>query len=222
MDVIAILLYLVGAAELVLGVYIGIQKPMSTIRASYTWVVFGTAGWVLANAVFRHITSDEGALLAERFTFIFGIIATAAYLYFSFVFPMQLKRVPTWKFLYVILSAVTISLFALFTNFLVVDAELVLPRASIYTYGSLYIPFLIWFFVTWIWSLTNFARKYRGLDPFYQWQVRMILFSIIVPIIMISVFDLLVPYLGIAGYGWVGSMSSIIWLGFSTYIVVRR
>ncbi|MFA6512441.1 MAG: histidine kinase N-terminal 7TM domain-containing protein [Patescibacteria group bacterium] len=222
MDLITALLFLVGIADVVIGVYIGIQKPVTTIRKSYTWVVFGTAGWVLANAVFRLMSTDAAVEIAERLTFLFGTVATSAFLYFSFVFPYTKRPLKQWMFLYVVLSAVVICIFALFTEFFLVRSVSVGSHESISTYGQFYAVFFIWFIGTWIWSIANLLLKYKDADAFSRWQIRMMLFAVPLTIILAILFDLIAPYLQIAGTGWFASVSSVIWLGFTVYIVMKR
>jgi hypothetical protein len=89
---------------------------------------------------------------------------------------------------------------------------------GVHVFNVLYIYYLIW-------ALVNFYKRFKSAEGLHRWQLKYFLIGLVISSVFGLLFDLIFPWLNILMYDvysvW-GAMATIIWLGFSSYILFKK
>lgn len=208
-------------AELVLGVFLLVKYRRGAVNSWYTLFVFAVTAWVGTNIFLNGLQFGEQSLILEKVTWFIGVFITSFFLMFSFYFPFSKKKLSKSYLWLVIVPAIFFTVI-IFSNDLFIKE--VIESHSTYTLvtGPLYFTFPVFFIFYWMWSVINLVTKFRIADGLHKWQLKYLLMGILIPLPIVLVTDILLPTVTDSALGWVGSVSSIIWLGFSAYIIYGR
>ena len=207
--------------EFVLGFYILFRNPKSDINISYSLFIFSIALWGLFNAVFILINDLNEAFIWGKMTYLMAGLIITNFLYFSWVFPFKRTEFNLPKKLIILLPNVLILIFLL-TSKLLVANPIFRHGTNDLTLGPAYNFYVLFFVGYWIWGLINLISKYKTSDGIHRWQLKWLLWGIIVTSIFAMTTNLFLPWFKVTRFGLVGPESSIVWLGFTSYIIFMK
>lgn len=87
---------------------------------------------------------------------------------------------------------------------------------------SYFWAFIAFFAVYWIWAVANLLRSLASSDGIHRTYLKAILAGLVISLTISSIFDIVIPLLGTTPYGYVGPLFSAVWLGFTSYILVKK
>ena len=91
------------------------------------------------------------------------------------------------------------------------------------TQPGVYFPFFLTFFVVyWLWAFINFGRSLHSSDGVRQQQVMIIMIGTALSLLISGYFDIFKPLTVATQLGYVGSLCSSIWFGFTAYILLKK
>lgn len=218
---IGIILIILAVLELLLGLQFLFRYQKGPTSLFFGLFAIGSAIYVGANG-FGYVGWPFGAVFAERLSWAGGAIGTAFFLPFSFNFPIARGRIRDWM----PLALWPVALFV--PGFLATDV-FVAPDRIIPTFGQGYRTSpgpMLWFFIAflgvyWVWSLLNLSRAHRTSDGTHRWQLKMIIAGTLISVGATFAFDVAVPLLTTTQLGYMGSLFTTAWLGFTSYILLK-
>lgn len=215
------ILVTLALAELLIGLRLifGYQKNQATVW--YGLFAIGAAIYVASNGVGFILNSGVGDLV-ERFGWSGGALLTAFFLPFSESFPFSRRR---WQdHLPYVIWPIVVFVPAFFGTNIFLKSQAVIHYRDGYqtTPGSLFWFFLLFFAVYWGWSLINLVRRFRTSDGLHRWQLRLILIGIAASLFFSVLFDIIMPLVIHSRFGYVGSLLTSIWLGVTSYIILKK
>lgn len=215
------ILVALAVVEAIIGLYFLVRYEKTLSAIFYGLFCVGIAAYVFANGIGYNgiILSGDGS---ERLAWIGVTLLTSAFLGFSQVFPFPRKRLADMLPSLLWPNLLFSPLF-LFT-------DLIVEKTNIQHYsdgffriaGPLYLTYLLFFTTYWIWILINLTRSFRSSVGFQHWQLSVLLFGSTISLVFALFFDIILPQVTANHFSYVGSLLSTVWLGATTYILVKR
>ena len=210
------LTYTVGIGELILAIYFWATNSKNEIRRVMAVLAFATAGWGVTNAQTQLNYSLMGVL-----PYVFGTLMLTSLFHFAVIYPYRrfnFDRLHTF-FLYLPWAFFTYLL--IWTRVLVADLYL-RNNAAYSTPGSLFPVFNLYLALLYFSAMGFLIWKLTKLEGSVKRNTVIVFVSLLfagLPGVFFAVFHLMkdVPF----NYLY-GPISSVVWLGATTYIVRKK
>lgn len=215
-----VIMVIIGALELGLAAYFLLRYIKNSSILWYITFVVGVAGFVLFNAITYF--SSPTPLIYDQLQWFSGVVITAAFFMFIQEFPVRLQQKANIENL---LFWVPVTLFAVIiflgNDFITGHDATHIP--ALQHFGGTFVTFPVFFVLYWAFSMRTIAKKMKKTDGVHHKLLKqLLLYGVVPPLVLSTISDVLLTPLGIQGYGWIGPESSILWLGFSSYTVLRK
>ena len=221
MDIPTIILFVICFFELIICFYIFFTNPKSEIRRVYSSFIFSVFLWGISNALMVAVSDLNNAFFWGKLTYLAAGLIAVFLLYFSWIFPYKKSEVTLFKKIILILPPVIISLLLYFTNW-IVDKPVFRHGINDLTLGSAYYLYVLFFAGYIIWGLVNLFKKYFNSDGVHRWQLKILLWGLLISATLGMTTNLFLPMFDITHYGLYGPISSVAWLGVTSYIVFKK
>lgn len=215
------ILLIIAVAEFCLGLFLifGYQKSQATFW--YGLFAVSAAIYVGANGL-GYVGGVISGQFAEQLAWVGGINTAFFFLAFSYSFPLPVKN--NMDLLPWVVWPVGLFTIGIFFS------EVFVGEKFIPSFGSGYKTEagpLFWFMILviglyWVWSVTNFIRRARISDGVFLRNIQLILAGIFCSLLVSSVFDIYMPLMNVTRFGYVGSLFTSVWLGFTSYIILKK
>lgn len=220
-----IILQIIGYLELVLSLYVLFQNPNDRIRRWYALLVLSVAIWVWSIGAVLFVDDIFIIDILTRLNWVGPILIAPTLLFFSWVFPYIDKKISINNWLifsfpiFIGLFLLYFRTFPIFTTIQIDPWRTVVFGPGLHIFNSL-------FLVYWLWATYNLYRKFKTADGINRWLLRYVLLGIIISSIFGIVSNMILPWFGY----WIdhpylsaiGPELSIIWLGFTSYILFKK
>lgn len=220
--IIGYILLLIALAEVGLGIWLLTKYQKNQATFWYGLFAIGVAMYVASNG-FGYIIHAISGGFNERIGWVGGVILTSAFLAFSYSFPLARKK---WSelFPWVIWPfAIFVPGFFLTNVFIKQNGLLHYGAGGYQTDPGPYLWFfLIFYGVYWLWAMINMATTWSRTDGVHRWQVKVIALGTLTSLIIGTVFDVVIPLFTAQRYGYVGSLFTSVWLGVTSYIILKK
>jgi len=218
-----IILLIVGTLELILGISFLVKKRVGEAARWYSLFILSVVVWVLTNAAMA--LSDSASLLYyfTEMTYAGSMFIAPTFLLFSYTFPAPKKAIST-AFTVLLFVPAIINIFIVFLSDLYIKNLEIVNGSVQETFDWMIYVFSALFVIYWIWGIFNLVGSYKKSDGLYRWQLKYLLIGIAISSIVGIAFDILLPLFGInfSGRNWIGAEFSIVWLGFTSYILFKK
>lgn len=217
---IGIILIVIAVAELCLGVFFLNRYQKNQATMWYGLFAISVAKYVGANGL--GYTGWIDGQLAEHLAWIGGMSTAFFFLPFSYSYPLPLRPVrELWT-----LALWPLVIFfpgLLWTGAFIGQRGIVKFGEGYTTDMGPYFWFMIFVFGTyWLWAIWNLSKRLGSTDGIHRRNIQLILGGIITSLIVSAVFDIYFPLADITRYGFLGSLFTSVWFGFTSYILVRK
>ena len=205
---------------LALGFFVIFQNKRSKINVSFGLFAISVALWIFTNFMAEVSKSDSALIFWNRAAIIPAAFLPYILLYFSTIFPTETK---TWsRKLWLLLSLpLCVIIFLTPTSYNIESVELTAQGQNI-TFGFLY-NFLFVYFISYITAaLYNLYKRYRKSLGLQKLQLRYLFWSLSISLLFGAVTNLILPVLGSSALVAFGALSPIIFVGFTSYAIVRH
>jgi hypothetical protein len=218
--VIGYILLAISLAEFALGLWflLAYRKQQSTLW--YGLLSIAIAIYVGANGFgYSNIFSGQ---FSEHLAWVGGALTAIFILPFSYSFPLVHKRIQ--DLLPAILWPLLIFPPAILFTGLIVEQQSRIRFGSEYAIstGPYFWTFIIFFATYWILALINLRRSFSTSDGQHRSTLKAVLAGLITSLVISSIFDIAIPLFGDSSFGYIGPLCSAAWLGFTSYILVKR
>lgn len=214
------ILLLIALAEIVLGLFLITRYERN--QATFWYGLFAMAVAVYVGANGAGYTGLLPGRWAEHLAWVGGMSTAFFFLPFSFYYPLPRKRndalIPLTAWPIVVFTAGL-----LWTDAFVSQQGIVRFGQGYTTNTGPYFWFMIAVFATyWIWGIWNLITWRKQSDGLHRRNLNLILAGILSSLIVSTIFDVYMPLTHVTRYGYIGSLFSAIWLGFTSYIILRK
>lgn len=223
MDIKTILLVLISLVNFFLGFIILLQKPVKKANILFSLVVFNVVFWAILISVYNYTPQDSIGLLLVRLFYSVAVFIPVFFLLFTFVFPVE-KDVWKKKFILTLicLPAIFIFYITLFTNLVVSDVILVIGQANIITFGTAYSIYTLGVSVYFLWTLFNLFSDIFKSSGIIRSQLKYLFIGLMGSSIISLGTNLFLPWFGYLDLNWLGQTSTVIWIAFMSYALIRQ
>lgn len=208
-----------SVVELLFGINIIRRRPLSEIKVSFFSYILVVVVWVASNGLIRVVSDFQLINLNNQLSYVAGILIALSLYYFTGTFPFRKSEKNQFE-LPILVAIATFFACVIFLSNLVISPT-IHDYSDLPTFGPLYWVYTLTLVLFIVLSIIRFLRKLRMSDGIHHWQIKMMLWGILISGIAGITSDLILPVVGIQ-YSAIGSLLSIVWLGFSYYIVRKR
>jgi hypothetical protein len=197
------------------------SKKRSLINLSYALFILFVALWSLGLLMMYLAPSPEGKLLAAKFLYLMGSFISAAFFYFSLVFPSGESQSSVKLGL---IFSPNIILFALYFFNTLMVREVVYEGEVVkyFIYGPLHFLFDIQFIGFFCCAFWNLYSKYKIAIGRTKLQLRYILIATILGVVLAGTTNVVMPsFLNNCSLAWIGPSFTFPMLSIITYAIVR-
>ncbi|MFA6198629.1 MAG: histidine kinase N-terminal 7TM domain-containing protein [Patescibacteria group bacterium] len=209
--------------EALLGRYVYYRDRKNPVNIAFSLLVLCILIWVAINAKLAlTIVADDIAWY--RSAYFTGLLIGASQLYFVWVFPYRTFVISRKKAAILLLPVVVFIHFIFFTRFIISGIQNVGVTAR-GEFGNGFYVYLIIFACYFIVGFYSLLKKYIHSDGIHRWQLKYIFISILIPFLINILLDMVLPALHVTRMPWMeyfGAESSVIWLGFTSYVLFKK
>lgn len=223
-DILLVLTYLVGAGELALAIFFWVTRSGNEIRKVMALLSLSTSIWVVFSGLTSYVVQNPVTTIYMKIVFAAGIFLVTALLHLTLVWPFQVTRLDKLHGWLLYAPAVLFSVISFVSNTIVVgftgsptDSGRILP-------GPLYNAYNICVFGIYLVAVILLFARQRKMDGIHRKNLRLIFWSVVIGGMPAVIIDLIIPIVTVGVYpnANYGAISTIAWLGATTYIVLKR
>ena len=192
----------------------------SEVNKTFVLFTAATAVWIFTNLMVDLSTTNGQALFWGRATIVGPLFMPTILLYFSYIFPGK-KEFHLKPFYYFIFLLPLLLLFVVPTSWNMESVRITKAGVEVVV-GPAYTFFLL-FVITYMgFALIKLFLKYRKAIGIEKMQLRYVFFGLFLSIVLSTVANLLLPILGVSTFASLGPSSTLIFIGFVSYSIVKH
>jgi len=205
---------------LALGFFIVFQNKKNKVNISFGLFAITVALWIFTNFMAEISSGGFSLIFWNRAAIVPAAFLPFILLHFSTIFPMRIK---TWsRNIWLILSLPILIIVALAPTTLNIESVEVTSQGQNIVFGPLY-NFLFVYFISYIVAaLYNLYKNFRQSVGIQKLQLRYLFWSLSVSLLFGAITNLILPVLGSSLFVAFGPLSPIIFVGFTSYAIVRH
>jgi len=223
-DILLTLTYLVGAGELILAAYFWINNSKSEIRRVMALFAFSAGAWCVTSALTSYISQTTLTLFYSSLVYSFAVLALAFLVHLVVIYPYPFRR---FDGLHSVLFYIPTGIFviACFVRGLIFTGIQGDPSTSGIVYpGSLYNFYNSYLAILFIFAVAIVFYRRKKFDGQHKRNSTIFLWSIFFGGLPALILDLIMPLFwpSILPNALYANIATGIWLGATTYIVMRK
>lgn len=203
-----------------LAFFIWVRNYKNRINITFALSMVSTAFWGLSESLMLTGNASDQIKFWGIFSYVFGLTIPFCFIFFTFYFPYQMRSLNE-KIIIVIFLFYVIGIVLAFIPGGVVEQGILRDGhgdITLNTYG-----YLIWFliFITFFtWSYFNLFYKFYHSSGFIRQQLQSLIIFTIFPVIIATIFSVIVPFFSGEFLGWIGVQSLLVLvLGIFYYFI---
>jgi hypothetical protein len=215
------ILIALALTELLIGLrfIFGYQKNQTTLW--YGLFMIGVAVYVGSNG-FGYLNPSHSATFAEHLGWAGGILATVLFLPFSYSFPVIRKsNSEMWA---LVMWPILIFVPAVMGTDLIIKHQAIMQLTHGYTSqpGPYLWAYIAVFCGYWLWSIINMVVGIQHSDGINRRHVSLLLVGVLVSLGIAIYTDMYMTLTSVMNIGYLGSLATSIWFGFTSYILLKK
>lgn len=222
-ELLVILGYYVAIGEMILALYFWRTNSGSQIRRVLALLAFATSLWVLSIVSIAYAQSGIGWDNQFKLAYVFGPLVTTALLHFSLVFPFPNVRLDRWHIILLYVPWIILTWMTLASDAIVSSFRSSPIFSGEWTEGKLFIPYAFVLAVSYMVAVIVMINKHHTLDGVHKNNLRIVILAVLIGGIPGMLVDVIIPiFTGLAQFPYIGTLSTGIWLGAMSYIVMKK
>lgn len=217
------LTYLVGTGELVLAWYFWKTHSGDRIRKTMTFLSLFTGIWVLSIAPVAYAPTGTVPEFMLDMTYFLGVLMVTSVILFSFLFPYPSFRIDV---LHMVLLYTPAAIFAglLFSGTSIIEAYVSSTTVQgTWIAGPMFWVYSLYLIILYVASIAFLVQKLQKAGGVHRVNLRLVIWSLLlggIPAVWLYLVEPL--FIGKANYPLMGTSLTGIWLGFTSYILVKK
>lgn len=221
-DVINLVILLAAAISLVLGAFIFFRNRGNPVNIWFSVFILSLAAWSLSMVFYRRALTIEGTLFWVNLLYIAALFIPLSLVVFSVYFPKGERSVNRFILYLLFLPTIFLVISVLIPNAIIKGVEIIPDQEKIIFWGLYYLIYNIYFIVYFTIIYIILFKKYFSSTGIDKIQIKYILFSILIPSILASTFNLILPTFGIFRFNWAGQIFIFMVAVFVVYTIVKH
>lgn len=223
MDTKNILILIVGLINVLLGLHVYLKNHHNPSNFWFFMMCLFGGGWAI-NKAFQLSVMDIvwQDLYFVKSTYIFGALAPFAYLMLAYNFPYRVK-IYSQKFLYLIYSAPVVLIVLTAIGVLKKHDSFIINGTLVRQVNPIdFSIFGVYFFLYVFCGFIVLLKKYHSAEGIHRIQIRYLLLATMGTFITTGFLSVILPWLNIFTYDWLGAIFLMIHFGFLTYFLFLK
>lgn len=222
MDIKNVALIIVSLINLFLGFVILIQRPIKKSNTIFSLVVFNVVLWAILIVVYRYSSHLITALFLVRLFYAVAVFIPVLFLFFTFIFPQTKRKFGNPITIFIItLPAVVIFGLTLSTNIIINSIQLVIGGENLIIFGQWFFIYALTSSFYFSWTLLNLFTAIFKNTGIIRTQLKYIFIGLLSSSVIALGTNLFMPWFGYFGFDWIGQTSTVIWVAFIAYALVK-
>lgn len=215
--------YAIVAGALFLALFFLKTQSGSVIRRMMALLAASTGMWVLATTLGAYNANGDITNITSRWTYVFGLLMVTSLFLFSSQFPVASFRLDRWHLVFIGAATAAFSIFILSSSDIIASYSASPAEQGTWHGGSLYWLYNVYLFLFYFGSLIILLAKTNRTDGILRRNLQLVTTSIFLGGMPGVVNDLLLPlFTNTARTPLIGTISTILWLGMTSYILVKK
>lgn len=214
--------YLVGLGELALAVFFWVTHSKSEIRKVMALLTLSTGIWAITNGLTSYVNYSRWVELNLVILFIAGLFIVSSLLHISIIFPHRVFTFDKLHAFLIYLPAIIFSIILSSTNTVVKSYAVATDNAGTVIPGPLFIFFQILVALLFLTSVGILCFKLRRQDGLNKQYTALFFIGIVLGGLPAIVLNLLFALFAFYTNPLWAVIFSVFWIGFITYIVVKK
>lgn len=207
-------------ANLTLGLVVFFQDFRNRINASFFLITVAIALWTLGVYLFWNVPDIKLAFAGGRIAFLGASTIPAFMLFFSLVFPKELKTI-TFFWAGAVISPLIIFPVLVFSN-LILKEVVSLAGGVRRVYGPAYPLFLLYYVLYFILFFYDLFLKERSFSGISRTQVRYVFLGFGVSAAIAFTTNLILPFFGIGAFSFIGPHATLFLVVIVAYAILKH
>ena len=216
--------YIIGIGEILLGIYFLYTNSKNEIRRVISLFAFSTGIWAILSGITSYTAYSALGRIEIAGVYFFGALLLMAILHLSFIMPYPLIRFDKWHAFLFYLPLLFLAYILFFSRTIILSFEGSTSWAGIIIGGPLFGLYnIISFFIFTSAVITLFYRANK-LDGIHKKNLKLVAWSILLGGLPGSIIFFIISTFFPSFYinSLIGVLPSVIWIGVTTYIVLKK
>jgi len=216
------LTYLIGIGELFLAMYFWATNSKNEIRRVMAALALTTGTWVILGALLAyHIPSNVTTYYLAG-TYTLGVFVVTLVFHLAVLYPNLVFRFDFFHRILLYVPALIFSFASLTSSAIVSGFSSSSQEVGTVAGGPAYVVYNLYLTLLFLASLGIIRYKIGRSDGINRKNLKLVLVSIFLGGLPSVLIDLVFPLLGIQVNYLLGVISTLFWLGFTSYIILKK
>ncbi len=215
--------YLIGLGEVLLGLFFWKTNGNQIIRKILGFLAIVTGAWVLSTVGAAYTENATAQNLLPRLTYAFGVFMVTAVLLFSLLFPLPIIRIDRFHIFLLFIPAIIFSFEIFGTNTVLNYYVSSSTFQGAWHGGPLFQYYNIYLIALYTLAIGILLYRLRKADVTYRHTLLPVALSFVLGGLPGVINDLIIPlFTGYAKDPLYGTSATLVWLGVTSYIVLKK
>jgi signal transduction histidine kinase len=218
MDIINLSIFIVILINLGLVIFLFYSKQLSKSNNYFRYLGVGIILWCISMVGYR--TSNENSVITwAKLLYVSASFIPSTFFIFSLVFPNY--SINRFKIFSIIVINILLIFIIVFGNNIINDVYLFDNKENQIEFGKYYFLYILYTLSFFALAFRTLMFKYFKLQGVEQLQLKYIIIGSVFSANVAMIANLILPTLNIFKFNWLGQISTMIWLIFVSYAIVR-
>lgn len=215
--------YLIGAGEILLGLFFWKTNGHQRIRKTMAGLAIITGLWVLATVGAAYTEHELVKIILPKLTYVFGVLMVTAVLLFAILFPLPKHNFDRLH-IALLFSPATLLSFIIIGTPTVIDYYVASSSMQGAWYGGpLFQYYNLYLILLYIAAIGIMVKRSMDVNGMSRHTLLPVILSFVLGGLPGVVNDLFLPlFSGFAKNPLYGTSATVIWLGVTSYIVLKK
>jgi len=216
-----IILLLTLFANLALGSLIYWRGRKNLNNISYSLVVLAVIFWTFGIIVYR-IASGADSVFWCKVLYINATFTSSLFYLFTFIFPSGKSRLKKWQRFLIFAPNIFIIAAVLLPNLMIKDVVVRPGQEKLIIFGFWYFLYALYILIYFFAGFWNLFKAYRVSSGVAKSQLRYVFLGYFISANIAFSTNLMMPWWGDTRLNWLGQISTLIWVGLTTYAIITH
>lgn len=216
------LTYLIGIGELFLAMYFWVTNSKNEIRKVMAALSLTTGAWVILGALLAYHNPSHATTYYLAGTYTLGVFVVTLVFHLAVLYPNLVFRFDLFHRILLYIPAIIFSFVSLTSSAIVSGFNSSSQEVGIVVGGPAYVVYNLYLSFLFLASLGIIRYKIGRTDGINKKNLKLVLYSIFLGGLPSVFIDLVFPLIGIQVNYLLGDISTLFWLGFTSYIILKK